>query len=198
MNDSRNLLDRSFWGKEAFPPMAFSLHRDSSVVARLPSRRTLIASVDGKVVDVDGTSLWLAEGGEVALSYVLPKTVDLRKLLGQFLRVTLQNEAIAGGGTGQMLTINGVDGRVWLIAHCGTARWISHAVSGTELRAALSQRAEGPLVIGTPELQWLIRAGGSVPVRCGAASFVVEFVARTSSGCAAYLIADESIHSASR
>ena len=107
--------------------------------------------------------------------------------------MTLLDEALPAGGTGQTLTLTGDDGRLWLIARYGVVRGDTHALCGTELRAALSQRAEGPLMIGTPELQWLVQAGGSVKIPCGAQQLVLHFLARAANGCAAYLVADAAV-----
>jgi hypothetical protein len=193
-SDSHILLERPRWDRaEEAPPIQFAIHGDASGIARMPSPHDLISSVEGYALRVEPTSLWLAEGGEVALDYALPSTVDLRPLFGRKLRVTLAHEAMITGAVAQTLTIHGPDERVWLLARYGSLRGIAHDLGGVELRAAFSQRAGGPLVIGTRELQWLIQVGGAAWITSGDRVFVAQFLSRSAMGSAAYVVADTSL-----
>jgi hypothetical protein len=91
----------------------------------------------------------------------------------------------------QTLTISTQDGRVWLIARHGSARDLTHALGGGEVRVMLSQRDGGPLVVAPPDLQHIVAPGGEAHLRVGKQRFVVELVSRDASGRAAYFIADE-------
>jgi hypothetical protein len=131
--------------------------------------------------------------GEISLEFALPLWLDLRQLVGRRVRLTLVHESAPGGGEGQTLTVNTRDGRVWLIAHFGGMQDVAHTIAGTEVRAALSQRPEGPLVVGTPDLQLLVTTDARARMDVGKARLVVDFISRDEAGCAAYVIADETL-----
>ena len=178
---------------EAWPPLAFCIEGDTSRIARLPAVRSLVASAEGVASGDDGERLSFGERGAASLAYSLPASFRLAGLVGRRLRVTLLEEFSSGGGTGQTLTVSGDDGKVWLVARHGAVRDVAHAFGRSVLRTALSQRAGGPLVVGTRALQWLVAPGERVHVAHGDARLVVHFVARSQTGAAAYVIADESL-----
>jgi hypothetical protein len=111
--------------------------------------------------------------------------------------VTVQDE-LAMGVASQTLTISAADGgeasadggQVWLLARVGRVQGVEHVLDGTTVRAALSQRAGGPLVIGTTKLQWLVAPGQCV---CVGGRMIAHYLGATppdGPGCAAYVIAD--------
>ena len=120
--------------------MAFGLESATSVVTRLPTKHdagTLIRSAEGIADRDDGERLWLASHAEdTALRYTLPASIDLRPLVGCRLRVTLLREPSPCGTVGQVLTLTGEAGRVWLLARHGGPETVVHNVEGTEVRAA--------------------------------------------------------------
>jgi hypothetical protein len=125
----------------------------------------------------------------VTVTHNLPSSVDLHPLLGKSLRVTLVDD-----GASQSLTICGIGGRVWIVARFGPVHGVVHSVGGTEVRAALSQRADGPLVVGTETLQWLVNPGCHVRLGGAAAGLVVEHVARVSAEAAGYVIVESVLY----
>ena len=73
----------------------------------------------------------------------------------------------------------------------GVTHTLSRDPFEPSLHAVLSQRPDGPLVIGTSELQWLVQPGTSVPVRMkDGAVFRAELIERHGEGTASYVIAD--------
>jgi hypothetical protein len=184
-------------------PLAFELLGDVSVV--IPTLRSEVCSSEGIALRVDATTLELAlpDARSVTLVHNLPSSIHLSSLLGQMLRVTLVDDAAdntnggASGATGtasQTLCISGVGGRVWLIARFGPVHGVVHSIGETEVRAALSQRPTGPLVVGTAELQWLVEPGCHVRLGGAALGLVVEHVARVSTESAAYVIAENALY----
>ncbi len=178
-------------GSGKLPVIGFHLEGETSIIARHGPDRSLISSAEGVAKEIEECRLWLGERSdrEIALCYRLPSSIDLRPLVGRRLRVTLVREPAPEGAVGQTLTITDGDGRVWMVAHFGGAQGISHKLGDHEVRAALSQRWEGPLVIGRPELQWLVAPGERARLDD---RFMIHFVARTAE-CAAYVIADKSL-----
>jgi hypothetical protein len=183
--------------RERAVPLAFALSGDTSLVARGPGRRSTIRSAEGVASVVNATSLSLDLGRRMAgvfprlvtVTHNLPSSVDLRPLLGRSLRVTLVDD-----GASQSLTICGIGGRVWIVARFGPVHGVVHSVGGTEVRAALSQRADGPLVVGTDRLQWLVNPGCHVRLGGAAAGLVVEHVARVSAEAAGYVVAESVLY----
>jgi hypothetical protein len=173
-------------GAWAIPPIQFNIDGETSVVARVASGRSLIVSAEGTAVRDEESRLWF---GDVSLSYSLPDSFALRPLVGRRLRITLLHEEAPCGGVGQTLTVNGPDGHVWLLARHGEVRSVAHTIEGRELFAALSQRPDGPLVVGTRQLQWLVGTGERVNL---GGHLVAHFVGRDGE-CAAYVFADESL-----
>jgi hypothetical protein len=164
------------------------------------------STVEGTVVRTGRECLWLRgltanEGdalGEVCVAHELPASIDLQPLVGLAVRATIVSDEAARPGApwGRTLTINGDDGRVWLVARSGPVKGITHRLTsrGAPLNAALSQRPRGPLVIGTSELQWLVPLRDSVNVTLPTGeSFRVLFTERRPDGAASYVIADESL-----
>jgi hypothetical protein len=199
----------------ASAPLTFELSADISLVippADVPNVEALASRQDSgrdsgcEMTTADGIATWadastfeLTGTHRVTLSHNLPSSIDLRALLGQTLRVTLVDEVAPNGtAASQTLSISGASGRVWLVARFGPVRGVVHTIGTIEVRAALSQRPEGPLVVGTEQLQWLVAAG--CHVRLGAAALgrsedlVVEHIARPSLDSAAYLIAETAIY----
>jgi hypothetical protein len=164
-------------------------HRDSTCE---------VTTAEGVATWTDDSTLELTSSRRVTLSHNLPSSIDLRPLLGQTLRVTLLDEFAPNAIASQTLCISGIGGRVWLVARFGPVHGVVHTIGTIEVRAALSQRPEGPLVVGTEKLQWLVSPG--CHVRLGAAvvglqeELVVEHVARPSTETAAYLIAESAIY----
>ena len=138
------------------------------------------------------------EPAAIFVHHDLPKDIDLEPLVGRAVRVTTIYEGDAGEPQSRTLILNDDQGRVWLIARSGKVSGVMHLLSSsdagpkTELHAALSQRADGPLVIGTSELQWLVAVGAtallhlpeSIPYRA-------SLVTRQSDATASYFIADD-------
>jgi len=188
-------------GLQNRPPLGFGLIGETSVI--IPTSRSEVSTADGVAWRADGTSLALSlpGGATVTLTHDLPSSIDLRPLLGQTLRVTLVDDVALnvrgssrGGGESQTLSISGVGGRVWLVARFGPVPGLVHSIGGQEVRAALSQRHAGPLVVGTARLQWLVYPGCHVRMGGDAAGLVVEHIARPSTDSAAYLICESSLY----
>jgi hypothetical protein len=173
-------------------PLHFSLSGDTSVVSEGAAGG--IRSAEGVAWRADSTRLCLeVPERRAALNHNLPATIDLSPLLGHSLRVTLVEETSPGGVPSQTLTLCGALGRVWLIARLGPVRGVVHAIGGAEVHAALSQRLDGPLVVGTRELQGLVNPGGHVRLPGPRGAIVVQLVARVSSDTAAYVLAEDGI-----
>lgn len=118
----------------------------------------------------------------------LPRELDLRALAGLSFRVTTFEEP-GPRGTSRTLVVSGTDAHVWLIVHHGEVFEQCHALGEIELRAALSQRQGGALIVGTAELQCMLEAGEHARIASGKDAYVVHFGARTPGG-ATYVIAD--------
>jgi hypothetical protein len=180
---------------ERLVPLYFSLSGDASVVAADVAGGSRIRSAEGIAWRADSTRLCLeVPGKRVALSHNLPRSIDLQPLLGHSLRVTLVEEAPPSGIPSQTLTLCGALGQVWLIARLGPVRGVVHAIGGVEVHAALSQRPDGPLVVGTRQLQGLAYPGGHVRLPGPRGALVFELVARVSSDTAAYVLAESTIY----
>ena len=166
------------------------------------------STVEGTVRRVDGAMMWLRghaaaasgaeHGGEGGVFHELPAVIDLRPLLGLSVHVTTMSEAGAGEQPTKTLVVSGASGRVWLIARSGNVHGVTHAISPTchesDVHAALSQRPDGPLVIGTEELQWLVPVGQSAHIRMRDGSVLRAFlVERRADGTASYVLADPSL-----
>lgn len=132
---------------------------------------------------------------EVHVRHELPRTLDLRPLVGQRVRVTVVSSRAGFDHLDRTLSISDDTGRVWLIARSGTVQGVTHAlatgVDAPVLQAALSQRPAGPLVIGTAALQWLVPVGHSSLLELpGGAVLRATLVERRLDGTASYVIAD--------
>jgi hypothetical protein len=134
--------------------------------------------------------LWIEDPDEVALTYALPEGIDLARLVGVRVRATLTNTPLPSGPKGQLLTLTDCVGRILMIAHYGPAEGNVHSLGATEVRAALSQRPNGPIAFGTAELQCLVHVGEHVEISDDRGSWAMQFVARTAAGYAAYVITD--------
>jgi hypothetical protein len=131
---------------------------------------------------------------DVCVLHELPVGVDLGYLVGRSVRATTVSEQVASETPSRTLTIQDDDGRAWLIARTGPVHGVTHAVSpdAPTLHAALSQRPDGPLVIGTSELQWLVPVGQSALVCMpNGALFRALLARRNRDGTASYVIVDE-------
>jgi hypothetical protein len=179
-------------------PLEFELLGETSLV--IPTLRSQVSSAEGVAWRADSSSLEVSLAGphsssrQVTLSHNLPSSIDLHPLLGQTLRVTLIDDVTPSGCASQTLTISGVGGRVWLVARFGPVPGLVHSIGGTEVRAALSQRQSGPLVVGTDRLQWLVYAGCHVRLGDAAQGLVVEHIARPSTESSAYVIAESRLY----
>ena len=182
------------WEEAETGELSFFLAGDLLAVQRTPQGHRLVSQANGIVKRVFEDRLLLGTPGsssnEVVLGYRLPASVDLRPLIGRRIDVTLIDEP-AGDGSAQTLTVRTRDGRVWLVARCGHLREASHAIGGAVVRATLSPKSGGPLVLAPPELQHIVAPGGEARFRIGESRYVVELVSRDASGCAAYFIADD-------
>jgi len=182
-------------GVERLVPLHFSLSGDTSVVAEDAAGGSRIRSAEGIAWRADSSSLCLElPGRRVELCHNLPASIHLRPLLGQWLRITLVDEVNPTGFPSQTLTLCGALGQVWLIARFGPVRGVIHAIGGAEVHAALSQRPDGPLVVGTRQLQGLAYPGGHMRLPGPHSAIVVELVARLSSDTAAYVVAEGAIY----
>ncbi len=181
---------------ERLLPLYFALSEDLSGVRDDMSGGCRIRSAEGIAwrADSSGLSLEMPDR-RVTLRHNLPASIGLRALLGHSLRVTLVEETSPAGVPSQTLTLS-APGQVWLVARLGPVRGVVHSIGGTQIHASLSQRPDGPLVVGTRDLQALVNPGGHVWLPGSRASLVVEFVARVSSDTAAYVVAEESIYAA--
>lgn len=180
---------------ERLVPLYFSLSGDTSVVPEGAVVGSRIRSAEGIAALASAACLRLdMPGRRIELAHNLPATLDLTPLLGHLLRVTLVEETTTAGIPSQTLTLCGALGQVWLIARLGPVRGVVHAIGGAEVHAALSQRPDGPLVVGTRELQGLAYPGGHMRLPGPRGTIVVEFVARVSSDTAAYVLAEEAVY----
>jgi hypothetical protein len=112
-----------------------------------------------------------------AVREILPSAVDLSPLRDRRVRVTRSDDvyAITEGR------------RVWLIVGVNRVTGV-HRIDGVEIRAAASTRPGGPLAIGTPEAQCLLRVGESVLL----GEHVFYVVSRGANG-ATYAIVDQAL-----
>jgi hypothetical protein len=187
-------LPRPISRVERLVPLYFGLEGDTSVVSEDAAGLSRIRSAEGIAWRADSSRLCFeVPERRAALNHNLPATIDLSPLLGHSLRVTLVEETSPGGVPSQTLTLCGALGRVWLIARLGPVRGVVHAIGGAEVHAALSQRLDGPLVVGTRELQGLVNPGGHVHLPGSRGAIVVQLVARVSSDTAAYVLAEDGI-----
>lgn len=189
------------------PPIAFHLEGEQARTARVPAPRvhhaSRITSAEGTALLEGASRLWLAgrdasgRSHGSSLRYTLPASFSLGPMAGHRVRVTVQDE-LAMGVASHTLTISGADGseasadggKVWLLARYGRVQGVEHVLDGTTVRAALSQRAGGPLVIGTTKLQWLVAPGQCV---CVGGRMIAHYLGASvadGAGCAAYVIAD--------
>jgi hypothetical protein len=180
---------------ERLVPLYFSLSGDTSVVPQGAVVGSRIRSAEGVASLASSACLRLdVPGRRIELAHNLPASLDLTPLLGHSLRVTLVEETTTAGLPSQTLTLCGALGQVWLIARLGPVRGVVHAIGGAEVHAALSRRPDGPLVVGTRELQGLAYPGGHMRLPGPSGTIVVEFVARVSSDTAAYVLAEEAVY----
>jgi hypothetical protein len=118
----------------------------------------------------------------------LPAQLDLKPLRGLSFRVTTFEEP-GPRGSSRTLVLTGTDAHVWLIVHHGEVFEQRHTLGALELRAALSQRPDGALIVGTAALQCCLLAGEDARVFDGDDEYVVHHAARSGAG-ASYVIAD--------
>jgi hypothetical protein len=178
-------------------PLFFSLSGDTSVVSEDTAGLSRIRSAEGIAWRADSSRLCLElPERRATLGHNLPRSVDLSCLLGDAVRITLVEETTPAGVPSQTLTLSGAAGQVWLIARLGPVRGVVHAIGGAEVHAALSQRPDGPLVVGTRQLQGLAYPGGHVWLPGSHGSVVALLLARVSSDTAAYLLVDDAIYTA--
>jgi hypothetical protein len=123
------------------------------------------------------------------LGDALPRALDLKPLAGRSFRVTTFDEPGPRGTSSRTLVVTGTDAHVWLVVHHGEVFDQRHALGEVELRAALSQRDNGALIVGTAELQCMLDPGEEARIAAGEHTYVVHFGARTPGG-ATYVIAD--------
>jgi hypothetical protein len=183
-------------------PLWFDLSGDVAVV--IPTPRSEVCTAEGTAWRTDAASLELSQAHagarSVTLAHNLPSSINLAPLLGKTLRVTLVHDEADNTNCGvlaagsQTLSISGPGGRVWLVARFGPVHGVIHSVGGTEVRAALSQRPMGPLVVGTEQSQWLVYPECHVTLGGAAQGLVVEHVARPSTESAAYVIVESSLY----
>jgi hypothetical protein len=157
---------------------------------------------DGIVRRVEAGCIWLGAGRaratETGVRHEVPSQVQLQALVGLSVRVTIVCERWMDDGEERVdrtFTVSSEDGYVWLIARSGTVHGVTHSMgNGSVLHAALSQRPQGPLVIGTAELQWLVSPGqaATLPMPNGS-SLRVLLVERQPNGRASYVLADPSL-----
>ena len=207
------------YGLQTLPsvrPLAFALNGNPSIGGRISSQAQArisspeVRSAEGLACRADAGTLELilpprprralsgrrslASVRSVTLSHNLPKSIELSRLVGQSLRVTLVDESPFSVGGSQTLSISGAGGRVWLVARFGSARGIVHSIGGIEVHAALSRRPTGPLVVGFGALQWLLYPGCHVRFGDSSSTLVVEHLGRASIESLAYVIAESAIY----
>jgi hypothetical protein len=177
-------------------PLFFSLSGDTSVVSEDAVTLSRIRSAEGIAWRADASRICLElPDRRATLGHNLPRSVELSSLLGHAVRITLVEETTQAGMPSQTLTLSGASGQVWLIARLGPVRGVVHTIGGAEVHAALSQRPDGPLVVGTRQLQGLAYPGGHVWLPGSHGSVVAVLLARVSSDTAAYVLADDGIYS---
>lgn len=173
-----------------------------AVGGRLGGPSPSLAFVEGTVARVDRAASgshegWIhfREGG--ALGFRVPTGIDLGRLVGRRIAVTLRQPAARAtlGTTSQTLTIADAERRthrVLLVAHAGAAGGNIHRLGALDVHVALSRRSGGPLVFGAPPLQALVPVGGQASVRDGDARYVLDFLGR-SDAQAVYTISEETL-----
>jgi hypothetical protein len=185
------VLDSQRWKcVEVAPAILFSIEGLSAVRGREPGRRSWITLAEGRVEDVSDHHLSLDD--DVTLGYVLPPQVDLARLKGQDVKLSLSDEPAGVGPRAQMLSIADLEGTLRLFARFGPAGRV-HSIGNARVRTALSQRPEGPMAIGTEQLQYVLHVGEHVRMREGSSEFVVQFLARTAYDYVAYVIAEKEL-----
>ncbi len=112
-----------------------------------------------------------------ALGELLPRSIAVSDLFERSIRVTNED--------GVFTLTEGA--RVWLLVGVNKQAGV-HRLDGLEIRAAASQRPQGPVMIGTPEIQWLLDVGEHAYV----GSYVLYVVSRGPSGVT-YAIVDEEL-----
>jgi hypothetical protein len=70
---------------------------------------------------------------------------------------------------------------------------MEHFVGGASVHAALSRRADGPLVVGTRALQAFVYPGGRVRLPGSGGGVVVHYLARLSDEGVAYVVAEAGV-----
>ncbi|HEY8038662.1 MAG TPA: hypothetical protein VIF15_02670 [Polyangiaceae bacterium] len=181
-------------GEDDPPGVRFHLEGDPHAVRRYRRGWVCITRGKGVAKRIEEDRLHLGTPGvqqsDAAMDYSLPASIDLRPLVGRRVILGLSEEPLPHGGRGQTLTVQTRDGRVWLVARYGGGGAVAYHMGGLEVRAALSPRHDGPLVVGTPDLQWLVPPGGTAHMKLGISRLVVEHVSRDGAGCGSYLVAD--------
>jgi hypothetical protein len=186
---------------EAVPEILFSI-KGRAAGARPPAvalhaGQTVAEGVVKQVAERrDGRGRELALEGGASVEFKLPDSFDLSPLVGVRVRVTLRTERVPGGPRAQTLVVSdasatGSDARsrTRLVARFGPAGPV-HCIGRWRVRAALSQRPDGPMAFGTHRLQYVLHVGETVRVREGAETLVVAFLARTSFDYVAYVVAE--------
>jgi hypothetical protein len=179
---------------EAVPAIRFALDAPADVRWRR-SQRVSIGTAEGRVESVADGRMIVTDHRAVAIDFELPSAIDLTPLVGTRARVTLHDEPLASGPMGQLLTISDDAGRARLVACFGDGRGEPHALGDMRVRVALSQRAGGPVVFGTSQIQCIVHVGGHVEVRDAGSAWIMHVVARTAAGYAAYVIAERALWS---
>jgi len=175
---------------EAVPALLFSVDGPSVVRAPDAGGRSWLTLAEGRVDRVDDRRLVLDD--DVTLNFALPPRVDLGPLRGTHVRLSLNDEASATGPRAQTLFLGDRARRPLLVARFGPAGQ-AHAIGRSRVRAALSQRPDGPMAFGTDRLQYVVQVGQHVHVHDGWGDLVVHFVARTAFDYVAYLIVERSL-----
>lgn len=184
------VLDSQRWKcVEAVPPILFSIEGLSAARGREPGRRGWLTVAEGRVDAVGGHHVVLE--GDVRLAYILPPRIDLRSLLGAYVKLALKDEPPISGPRAQMLTISDPGG-MRLVARFGPAGQ-ALAAGSTRVRTALSQRPDGPMAVGTDRLQYVVHVGERVRLRLPSGDFVVQYMARTAYDYVAYVIAEQAL-----
>lgn len=188
------VLDSQRWRcVEAVPPILFSVEGLSAVRGREPGRRGWLTVAEGRVDAVREHHLVLED--DVRLAYVLPPGIDLRALVGSYVKLALSDEPAVAGPRAQMLTVSDAAGSFRLLARFGPAGHV-HSVAGARVRTALSQRPDGPMAVGTDQLQYVVQVGQQVRLPVAPGDFVVHYLARTAYDYVAYVIAEHALCSA--
>lgn len=169
---------------EAVPALLFSVEGPGA-----PRGGRLVVA-EGRVEDVGAHVLLL--DGDVRLGFVLPDRVDLRSLVGKRVKLALNDEPSTSGPRAQTLSVTDPAGRPLVVARFGPAGQV-HTIGGSRVRAALSQRPDGPMAFGTERLQYVVKVGQHVRVCDGRGDLVVHFVARTAYDYVAYVIVDRTL-----